>query len=52
MIERQKEEFLSNRTQTFQLHIPYLLRFLLNMQVSVSVSYDKKSSFYVVYILS
>ena len=52
MIERGGEEFLSNKAETFQILIPYLLRFLLNIQVGGSVSLDNKFGFHGIYILS
>ena len=52
MIERGEEEFLSNKAETFQIRIPYLLRFLLNMQVGGSVSLDNKFGFHGICILS
>ena len=52
MMERGGEEFLSNKAKTFQIRIPYLLRFLLNMQVSGSVSLDNKIGFHGICILS
>ena len=51
MIER-GEGFLSNKAETFQIRIPYLLRFLLNMQVSGSVSLDNRFGFHGICILS
>ena len=51
MFER-GEEFLSNKAETFQIRIPYPLRFLLNMQVNGSVSLDNKFGFHGICILS
>ena len=46
------EELLSNKAETFQIRIPYPLRFLLNMQVNGSVSLDNKFGFHGICILS